>query len=134
MVLAINRLVSQKSRTHVCGAIRMLCTKHLLQRSAVERRWRSACGTAEGRSSALSQGSQPCVRNAQLEFGNCGSTYADGLASWLGPVASSWQDLLLLVITYVLRMDASHCDFAVVSFRLKASVMDLCGACPTSYN
>jgi hypothetical protein len=44
MVLAINRLVPPKYRTHVCGVIRMLCTKHLLQQSAVGRRWRSACG------------------------------------------------------------------------------------------
>ena len=135
MKLAINRLVSPKYGTHVCGVIRMLCTKHLLQQSAVGRRWRSACGTAGGRQNDR-QTNPACERHRRnLKTVPCAfqlrNARADGLASWLRNMTCCWQRQKL---PHALRWPSTNCDFVVISFRMKATMLGGRGPCPTSYN
>jgi hypothetical protein len=114
----------------------MPCTKHLLQQSAVGRRWRSACGTVGGQNDNR-QTNPACERHSRsLKTVPCADYTAGcngwrGLASWLRAMTCCWQRQKL---PHVLRRPSSKCDFAVGSFRLKASMLDGGGPCPTSYN
>jgi hypothetical protein len=103
-----------KYRTHVCGVIRMLCTKHLLQQSAVGRRWRSACGTV-GEQNDNRQTNPACERhsrNLKTVHGafKLWDATADGLASWFRAMTCCWQRQKL---PHLLRRPSSKREFAL---------------------